>query len=54
MCKEAVASLPSEDAARVSQAFEYGILAMMGLPFVLLGVVGALLYRGYRKQRDSE
>ena len=54
MCKEAVASQAPEDAARISQAFEYGILAMMGLPFVLLGVVGGLLYRGYRKQQAPE
>jgi hypothetical protein len=40
-----------EDPVRLSRAYNNSIYLMVGMPYLLLGVVGFLIYRGVR-QRD--
>ncbi len=53
MCGEAVpdtSGAEALDAERESQAYNHSIYLMVGMPYLLLGGMGLLIYRGYRRQ----
>jgi hypothetical protein len=43
-----------EDQARVARAYNHSIYLMVGMPYLLLGVVGFLVYRGLRQRALAE
>jgi hypothetical protein len=52
-CADAVPDTSDADAldqARESQAYNHSIYLMVGTPYLLLGGLGLLIYRGYRQQ----
>jgi hypothetical protein len=52
MCAEGVPNdSPEEvDPARLSRAYNNSIYLMVGMPYLLLGVVGFMVYRGLRQR----
>jgi hypothetical protein len=43
-----------DDQLREAQAYNSSIYLMVGMPYLLLGTVGFLIYRGVRKNGRSE
>jgi hypothetical protein len=57
MCQEAVpntSSAEDEDQARLSRAYNNSILLMVGVPYMLVGGVGFLIYRQVRLRAAVE
>jgi hypothetical protein len=53
MCKTALEQSPEGRA--MAKSFDYGILFLMGFPYVMIGAAGIAIYRAYRvKNRDSQ
>ncbi len=53
MCAEAVpdtSAAEKADAERESKGYNQSIYLMVGMPYLLLGGMGLLIYRGYRRQ----
>jgi hypothetical protein len=56
MCSEAVpdtSGAEALDAERESQGYNRSIYLMAGMPYLLLGGMGLLIYRGYRRQAQE-
>jgi hypothetical protein len=56
MCAETVpdtSGAEALDAARESQGYNQSIYLMAGMPYLLLGGMGLLIYRGYRRQAQE-
>src|SRR5262249_46241710 len=56
-CQEAVPQTPSSeelDQVRLAKAYNNSILLMVGMPYLLLGGVGFLVYRGLRQKAALE
>jgi hypothetical protein len=56
MCSEAVpdtSGAEAIDAERESQGYNRSIYLMAGMPYLLLGGMGLLIYRGYRRQAQG-
>jgi hypothetical protein len=56
MCAEAVpdtSAAEKADAERESTGYNQSIYLMAGMPYLLLGGMGLLIYRGYRRQAKN-
>jgi hypothetical protein len=56
MCAEAVpdtSAAEAKDAERESTGYNQSIYLMAGMPYLLLGGMGLLIYRGYRRQAKN-
>src|ERR1700691_2642757 len=56
MCAEAVpdtSGAEALDAERESQAYNHSIYLMVAMPYLLLGGMGLMIYRGYRRQANQ-
>jgi hypothetical protein len=51
MCREAVASSRDQDAGRLSEGIYWGIVTMLGMPFLLFGIVTFAIVRAMRRAR---
>jgi hypothetical protein len=51
MCR---ASLESEGNAMKAEAVNDGIVYLMVIPYVLVGIVGVVVYRMYTKKKQQE
>ena len=52
MCRTALENSP--EGRGMSGAFNRGILFLLGVPYVLAGTIGLVVYRGYRKKKAAE
>ena len=49
MCRTALENSP--EGRGMSASFNRGILLLLGVPYVIFGTVGVVVYRGYRKKK---
>lgn len=52
MCKEAVKGA-GKDPSALARGFQWSILAMLTVPYILIGAIALLLYFSYRKQKQK-
>jgi hypothetical protein len=50
MCRTALENSP--EGKGMSASFNRGILFLLGVPYVLFGTFGIVVYRGYRKKKS--
>ena len=53
-CPMCANALQSEGAGNLAQAFQYSILFMLSMPYLLLGAFGLLCYRLVRKAQAQQ
>ena len=51
MCRAALEQ--SAEGRLVASSFAHGIIMMLVLPYALLGIFGAIIYRAYRKKSKA-
>jgi hypothetical protein len=51
MCRTALENSP--DGKGMAASFNRGILFLLGVPYVIFGTVGFVVYRGYRKKKAA-
>ena len=51
MCRTALESSP--EGKGMASSFARGILFLLGIPYVIFGTVGVVVYRGYRKNQAA-
>jgi hypothetical protein len=51
MCRTALENSP--EGRGMSASFNRGILFLLGIPYLLFGTFGILVYRGYRKKKAA-
>lgn len=52
MCRSSIENSP--DMKALAPNINRGILFLMGVPYVLFGTIGFVVYRGYRKKKAAE
>ena len=51
MCRTALENSP--EGKGMAASFNHGILFLLGVPYVIFGTFGVVVYRGYRKKRAA-
>src|SRR5262245_25236704 len=51
LCGTALSSAP--ESKSLAESFRWGIVLLMGMPYVILGVIGYAIYRAHRKRKAA-
>jgi hypothetical protein len=52
MCRTALENSP--EGKGMAASFNRGILFLLGIPYIICGTVGVVVYRGYRKRQAAD
>lgn len=52
MCRTALENSP--EGKGMASSFNRGILFLLGIPYIICGTVGVVVYRGYRKKKAAD
>ena len=54
MCKAAVETGKNDGVSPMAEGLNNGILYLFVLPYLMVGLIGFLLYRGYKNRKKAE